>query len=74
MVQREFTTLGISANRNTSVKQRGEPGQAPVTIPPLKQTNSSHLGPRIPVDVVEPQNVHADGHFHYGFDVGEEQG
>ena len=35
---------------------------------------SSHLGPHIPVDVVEPQNVHADGHFHYGFDVGEEQG
>ena len=39
MVQREFTTLGISANTDTSVRQRREPGQALVPIPPLKQTN-----------------------------------
>ena len=39
MVQREFTTLGISANTDTSVRQRGEPGQALVPILTLKQTN-----------------------------------
>ena len=41
MVQREFTTLGISANTETFVRQMGEPRQAPVPIPHLKQTNKS---------------------------------
>lgn len=36
-----------------------------------KTIHNSHLGPHIPVDVVEPQNVHVDGHFHCEFDVGE---
>ena len=39
MVQREFTTLGISANMDMFVRQRGEPGQASVPIPPKKETN-----------------------------------
>ena len=43
MVQREFTTLGISANRDKSLRQRGKPGQTPVPIPPLKQTNKHEL-------------------------------
>ena len=38
-VQRELTTLGISSNMDMYVRQRGEPGQAQVPIPPLKQTN-----------------------------------
>ena len=42
-VQRELTTLGISSNMDMYVRQRGEPGQAPVPIPPLKQTNMSTL-------------------------------
>ena len=37
--QRGFTTLGIFAYTDMSVRQRGEPGQTPVPIPPLKQTN-----------------------------------
>ena len=44
MVQRKFTPLGISAIMDMSVRQRGEPGQAPVPIPPLKQTNTIILG------------------------------
>ena len=36
----QYDDLGISANTDTSVRQRGEPGQTPVPIPPLKQTNS----------------------------------
>ena len=42
-VQRKLTTLAISANMDTYVRQRGEPGQAQVPIPPLKQTNMSRL-------------------------------
>ena len=41
MVQREFMTLGIYANTNTSVRQRKKPRQTPVFIPPLKQTNKN---------------------------------
>ena len=33
------SSLGISASMDTSIRQRGEPGQALVPIPPLKQTN-----------------------------------
>ena len=42
MVQREFKTLGISANMDTSVRQRGGgTGVSPGTpIPPLKQTSA----------------------------------
>ena len=43
MVSRELTTLGNSANTNMSVRQRGEPGQSPVPIPPMKQINKSHM-------------------------------
>ena len=32
---------GISADMDTSIRQRGETGQAPVPIPPLKQTNKN---------------------------------
>ena len=31
--------FGISANTNKFIRQRGEPWQAQVPIPPLKQTN-----------------------------------
>ena len=39
IVQREFTTFETSADTNMFVRQRGEPGQTPVSIPSLKQTN-----------------------------------
>ena len=39
MLQREILIWGSSANTETFVRQRGEPGQALVPIPPLKQTN-----------------------------------
>ena len=39
MVLSEFTTLGITANTDTSFTQGGELGQALVPIPLLKQAN-----------------------------------
>ena len=36
----DFCCLGISANTDTSLRQKGKLGQAPVPIPPLKQTNT----------------------------------
>ena len=38
--QREFTTLGISANTDTFVRQKGELGQAPVPTPTF-ETNKA---------------------------------
>ena len=43
MVQEEFITLGISANRDTSIRPWKEPGQTPVPIPPVKQTNNKEF-------------------------------
>ena len=43
MAQREFPTLEISANTDTSLRQRGEAGLTPIPIPPLKQTNMKSM-------------------------------
>ena len=63
MVQNEFTTLWISANMDTSVRQRREPGQTPVSIPPLKETsipslfNSNHCALCLPETITIQSNT-----------------
>ena len=47
MVQRKFTTLGISANTDMFVRQMGEPGQVLVPIPPLKQTKNELINRKL---------------------------
>ena len=71
MVQKEFSTLGISANKDTFVTQRGEPRQALVPIPPLKQTNNAkcslifdHLVNMNKSCFGDPQNFVAFTHYH----------
>ena len=59
----EGLTLRISANMDTSVRQRREPGQTPVSIPPLKETsipslfNSNHCALCLPETITIQSNT-----------------